>query len=251
MVSILEGSDAVINLIGENISGQRWSPVVKKRILESRLRAGNALVTACRVLEKKPEVCIQASATGYYGTWEDVESAPLCGEDMPSGTSFLAEVARRWEDSTAALEDMGVRRCIIRTAPVLGPGGGVLARLSPWFKVYLGGFVGRGNQPFPWIHIEDEVAAMLFLLDTSGLNGAFNLVSPDLRSMDMFISTLAMTLNRPVFFRIPSFLLRFGLGEMAQEVLLTGQKAVPLKLEEHGFVFSYPTLETALESIFR
>lgn len=248
LAGILEGRDAVVNLLGENISGQRWNPAVKRRILESRLRAGAAISDAFRAMERKPRVCIQASAAGYYGSWDDLENNPARGEDAPSGMSFLADVARRWEESTAVLENMGVRRCVIRTAAVLGPGGGVLAKLAPWFRACLGCSVGSGRQPFSWIHIDDEARAILFLLDNPDLEGAFNLVAPDSRSMDSFTSALAGVLDRPLFFRAPAFLLRLILGEMAQEVLLTGQNIAPRRLEETGFVFAFPRLEDALEA---
>ena len=176
---LLNGADAVINLLGENIAANRWSSVQKERIISSRLLAGQALVIALQMPIVKPKVLIQASAIGYYGFWPENASAPDCTEDSPAGSGFLATTTIQWERSTQQAEHLGLRRCIIRTAPVLGLGGGMLAKLLPVFQLGLGGPVGTGRQPFAWIHLDDEVAAILFLLDHEELSGPFNLVAPE------------------------------------------------------------------------
>ena len=221
---LLNGADAVINLLGENIAAKRWSSVQKV----------------------KPKVLIQASAIGYYGFWPENASAPDCTEDSPAGSGFLATTTIQWERSTQQAEHLGLRRCVIRTAPVLGLGGGMLAKLLPVFQLGLGGPVGTGRQPFAWIHLDDEVAAILFLLDHEELSGPFNLVAPEHSTMNDFVQSLGKVLKRPVWLPVPSPLLRLGFGDMADELLLAGQKASPVRLLEHGFVFRHPTLDSAL-----
>lgn len=245
---ILSGADAVVNLLGENIAAKRWNSGQRERIVSSRLLAGQALVIALQMPIVKPKVLIQASAIGYYGFWPESASAPDCTEDNPAGSGFLANTTIQWERSTQQAEHLGLRRCIIRTAPVLGFGGGMLAKLLPIFRLGLGGPVGTGRQPFAWIHLDDEVAAILFLLDHDELNGPFNLVAPEHCTMNDFAQSLGRALKRPAWLPVPSALLRLGLGEMADELLLAGQKASPVRLLEHGFVFRHPILDSALLS---
>ena len=227
---------------------KRWSSAQKERIISSRLLAGQALVIALQMPIVKPKVLIQASAIGYYGFWPENASAPDCTEDSPAGSGFLATTTIQWERSTQQAEHLGLRRCIIRTAPVLGLGGGMLAKLLPVFQLGLGGPVGTGRQPFAWIHLDDEVAAILFLLDHEELSGPFNLVAPEHSTMNDFVQSLGKVLKRPVWLPVPSPLLRLGFGDMADELLLAGQKASPVRLLEHGFVFRHPTLDSALPS---
>ncbi|MFQ9865939.1 MAG: TIGR01777 family oxidoreductase, partial [Bilophila wadsworthia] len=236
----LNGADAVINLLGENIAAKRWSSVQKERIISSRLLAGQALVIALQMPIVKPKVLIQASAIGYYGFWPESASAPDCTEDSPAGSGFLATTTIQWERSTQQAEHLGLRRCIIRTAPVLGLGGGMLAKLLPVFQLGLGGPVGTGRQPFAWIHLDDEVAAILFLLDHEELSGPFNLVAPEHSTMNDFVQSLGKVLKRPVWLPVPSPLLRLGFGDMADELLLAGQKASPVRLLSMGLSFATP-----------
>lgn len=245
---LLDGADAVVNLLGENIAARRWNSEQRERIVSSRLLAGQALIIALQMPIVKPKVLIQASAIGYYGFWPENASAPDCTEDSPAGSGFLANTTIQWERSTQQAEHLGLRRCVIRTAPVLGFGGGMLAKLLPVFRLGLGGPVGTGRQPFAWIHLDDEVAAILFLLDHEDLSGPFNLVAPEHGTMADFAHTLGRALKRPAWLPVPSALLRLGFGEMADELLLAGQKASPVRLLEYGFAFRHPTLESALFS---
>ncbi len=246
LASLFHGADAVINLAGENIAARRWSDEQKKRIVESRVLMGQAVVNALNILQIRPRTLIQASALGYYGFWSEALPAPVCTEDMPPGASFLASTAVEWEHSTQTAESLGVRRCILRTAPVLGKSGGMLARLLPIFQMGLGGTVGTGRQPFPWIHLDDEVSAILFLLDHEDLDGAFNMVAPQQVTMREFVEALGKALHRPVRIPIPAFAIRLALGEMATELLLGGQKASPARLLEQHFDFRHPDLASAL-----
>lgn len=239
----LDGSLAVINLAGENIGG-RWTPPRKRRILESRIHAGNAVTSAVRKVARKPELVIQASAVGYYGS---TGSRPV-SETEPSGAGFLADVCRQWEHSTKSVESMGIRRVIIRSGLVLGHGG-VLPLLAKPFEYYLGGVPGSGNQMVSWIHHQDEVRAIQFLLENEQAAGPFNLTSPGAVSMRAFCEELGRVLAKPARLRAPKGLLRAALGEMADELILTSQNVVPGRLTELGFTFNFPDIALALADI--
>ena len=193
-----------------------------------------------------PKTLIQASASGWYGLWPDLATAPDCTEDAPAGSGFLAEVVRRWEASSAPVEALGVRRVRIRTAPVLGKGGGVLARMLPLYRWGLGGPAGTGRQPFPWIHLDDEAGAIVFLLEHPEISGPCNLCAPEQTDAAGFARALGGVLHRPAFLRVPAVVLRLALGQMAEELLLNGQRYAPRKLLEAGYVFRYPNLDGAL-----
>lgn len=261
LMGLLASVDVVINLLGENIGARRWSAAQKARIRDSRLDVGAALNAAFLRLRESgtplPHTLIQASACGYYGVWRDMDDAPECSEDRPAGNGFLAETAALWEASTGAVEALGVRRCLLRTAPVLGREvlqkggavGGFLARMLPPFRYFLGGPLGSGRQPLSWIHLEDEVAAICFLAARRDVSGPFNLAAPDPVSMGTFAAALGKALHRPALLPVPAPLLRLVLGDMAEELILSGQRTVPTRLSEAGFVFRYPELTAALADI--
>jgi len=166
----VDGAYGIINLAGENIAAGRWTPARKTAILQSRLAAGRAIVEAVTLSARKPRVVIQASGIDYYGNRGDT----VLDETSSSGTGFLADVAIQWEKSTEPVEALGVRRAIIRTGIVLG-GGGFLLRILLPFKLFLGGCMGSGRQWLSWVHMEDEVSAICFLLEQDAAQGAFNL----------------------------------------------------------------------------
>ncbi len=241
--SLMGRQTVVVNLAGENISG-RWTRTKKQRILESRVRAGQKIVQAVESADEPPAALIQASAVGYYGPHQ---STPLT-EEHPRGTGFLADVTRQWEASTKSLEKKGVRRCIIRTGVVLGHGG-ALAQMLPAFRLYMGGPIGHGHQGISWIHIKDEVRAIRFLTENEAETGAYNLTAPTPTDFNKFAKTLGETLHRPSWLRTPEFVLRTLFGSMADEVLLTGQFALPDALLKAGFEFRFPELGPALADI--
>ena len=249
LIPLLEGADAVVNLLGESLAAGKWTPEEKRRIVDSRTQAGEALSFALSFRKQRgsciPRTLIQASATGYYGLWSDAGHAPLCEEDAGPGTGFLADTVRAWEASTEVAERLGVRRCRIRTAPVLGPGGFV-GRLFPSYRWFVGGVPGTGRQPLPWIHRIDEVEAIVFLLEHEETNGAYNLCSPELTTMNAFCHALGRAMRRPVWVPLPTPLLRAMFGDMADEVLLSGQRTVPARLLDAGFTFGHADLEAAL-----
>lgn len=249
---------AIVNLAGENIAEGRWTEDKKQRILHSRLSAGAAVMDALRRAADAgsgpPAALIQASAVGFYGA----RGAEPVGEDEPSGTGFLAEVSRRWEASTQEAEAMGVRRAVVRTSMVLGRGG-ALAKMLPTFCLGLGGPLGNGRQMVPWIHLDDEVGAILFLLGTlertgkapaaTALSGPFNLAAPEAVDSRGFARALGKALGRPAFLPAPGLALRLILGQMAQEVLLSGVRAVPTRLMAAGYQFRHPGLADALADV--
>jgi len=242
-----DGSHAIINLAGENLASGRWSQARKSRILQSRLDAAKAVVEAVKRLQNKPKVVILASAIGYYGPRQDEQ----LDEASTPGEGFLASVCRQVERSAEELENLGVRCVVIRTGVVLGRGGGALPRLILPFRLYFGGHLGTGRQWFSWISLEDEVATIRFLVENEHLRGVFNLTAPKPVTMKEFCQILGKVLNRPVWLNVPAFAARLALGEMADEMLLSGQRVLPTRLPAAGFKFKYPDLEKALSDILK
>ncbi len=240
-----DGARAIVNLAGENISSGRWTKSKKDRILESRINAGRAVVEAISKATAKPNVVIQSSGIGYYGSRFD----EVVDESAPPGTGFLCDVARQWEASTEQVRSMGVRQVVIRTGIVLGADGGALPRLLTPFRLFLGGPLGSGKQFFPWIHLQDEVQAIRLLIERDDLDGPFNLVAPESLTMRDFCSILGKVMRRPSWFRVPGFALHLLFGEMAKEVLLSGQRAAPQRLMKAGYGFAYSGAESALRQI--
>lgn len=241
-----EEADAIVNLAGENIGSGLWTNSKKRTILESRLHAGAAVNEAIRRARKKPRVLVQASAIGFYGSRGD----EILDEFSTAGDGFLAEVVRKWEESTAEVTPQGVRRVIMRNAIVLGKEGGMLSRLTLPFRLFLGGHPGTGKQWFSWIHIQDLVRAILFSIEIKNFSGIFNAAAPEPLPMKEFFKLLAKQLNRPSWLHIPSPLLKALMGDMAEDTLLTSQRVMPHRLLEAGFKFSYPSAESALRHIF-
>ncbi|MGB9890899.1 MAG: TIGR01777 family oxidoreductase [Anaerolineae bacterium] len=241
---LADGAYAIVNLAGENLAGGRWTADRKRRIRQSRLDAGQAVVEAVRAAARKPAVVVQASGIGYYGPHGDEEVT----EDFPPGSDFLGRLAVEWEASTAPVEGMGVRRVVIRTGVVLSREGGALPRLALPFRFFLGGPLGNGRQWVPWIHIADEVRAIRFLLEQGAAQGPYNLAAPHPLPNRELARALGQVLRRPAWLPVPAFALRLLLGEMAA-VLLTGQRALPKRLLEAGFAFRFPDGEAALQNL--
>lgn len=243
---LADGAHAIVNLAGANLSSSRWSDERKQLILESRVNAGKAVVEAVENAIKKPAVVIQASAVGYYGPY----ATERVTESLPAGRDYLADVCVKWEESSAAVEGMGVRRAIIRTGVVLDAGAGALQFMMVPFSLYAGGPVGDGTQPIPWIHPADEVRAIRFLMDTPDATGGFNLAAPNPVTNAEFGETLGKIMGRPSWLPLPAFAMKLLVGEVSF-VLLKGQRAYPKRLEEMGFTFDHPTLEPALRQILK
>ena len=239
----VEGADVLVNLAGASIAGRRWNAAYKKEIEDSRVLSTRALVEAIAAAARKPRVLVNASAVGFYGGRGD---EPL-DESAPPGDDFLARVVQAWE---AEARKAAVRSVQIRTGVVLSERGGALQQMLLPFKAFVGGPIGRGKQWFPWIHMADEVAAILFCIDRESLSGPVNLVGPGLVTMKEFAQALGRALHRPSWAPVPLAALRIAVGEVA-EVLASGQRAVPRKLLESGFQFRYPELAPALADLLR
>ena len=249
---LLDGADAVVNLAGANIAGEgffpaRWTEARKGLIRDSRVNAGAAFCAAIEQAQKRPSVLLQASAVGYYGTQRaEVDIT----EESPSGQDWLAAVCRDWEDSTGAVEGLGVRRVVLRTGIVLSFSSGALQRMATPFRFFAGGPLGSGRQPFPWIHPADQVGAMRFLLRNSGAAGAFNLTAPAPLTNAQFSRALGAALRRPSLLPVPGVLFRALFGEVAT-VVLEGQWALPQRLQALGYEFRYPQADAALADLLR
>ncbi|MEJ5201292.1 MAG: TIGR01777 family oxidoreductase, partial [Anaerolineales bacterium] len=218
---LVEEADAIVNLVGENLGAGRWTARRMQRIVSSRLNAGKAIAAAVERASRRPHVLIQSSAIGYYGVLDD----QILTESSPAGTDFLARLCVDWEASTQSVENLGVRRVVVRTGLVLSPTGGSLQRLLLPYRFFAGGPLGNGKQWWSWISMEDEVRALMFLLKNDAAYGAFNLTAPNPLRMKEFGKILAEVLHRPYWLPVPSFALRLFLGEMSM-LVLKGQRVV-------------------------
>ena len=244
LVPLVDGADAVVHLVGENLAAGRWTTARKRRIRDSRIESSRAMATAVANAKSPPGVLVQASAVGYYGPRGDEE----IDEEATVGGDFLAGLCQDWEEASAGVETLGVRRPLLRTGPVLSAAGGALPRMLLPFRLFVGGPVGSGQQWFPWIHLEDEVGAICFLLEHGQATGPFNLTAPTPLTNREFSHVLGRVLRRPSVMPVPGAALRLALGEMGG-LLLTGQRAVPKKLLEAGYEFHYPQAESALQDL--
>jgi len=241
---LLDGDTVIVHLAGDAIAVGRWTDEKKRRIRESRVESGRAVLEAVRQAKSKPRALLQGSAVGYYGDAGD----EVVTESHPPGDDFLARVCVEWEASTAEVAAMGVRRPVLRTGIVLSSQGGALPRMALPFRMLAGGPLGNGRQWLPWIHEMDEVGAIRFLIEREDADGPFNLTAPAPLPNRDFSRALGEALHRPSFAPAPGFALRLLLGEMA-DALLHGQRAVPRKLLDLGYVFRYPEALAALRGL--
>jgi len=237
-------ADSVINLAGASVAGGRWSPQRKELLLKSRIEPTKALVDAILKHPRKPSVLINASAVGYYGNVPNLDVT----ETAPRGSDFPATLCGEWEREAQAASAEGVRVVLPRFGVVLDRDGGALPRLLMPFRFYAGGWLGSGNQWFPWVHREDAVRAIIHALENPALSGPVNVAAPQAVTMKEFCATIGKVINRPCWAPVPAFVLRLLLGEMA-DMFLTGQRVIPRKLLEARFGFLHPTEESALRSI--
>jgi hypothetical protein len=232
--------DAVINLAGRSIFG-RWTDAVKNDIRDSRILTTRHLVEG--LAPGKGTIFLSASGVGFYGSRGD----DILTEDEPAGEDFLARLSVDWEGEARIAAEKGARVVLTRFGVVLGAGGGALAQMIPAFKRFVGGPIGSGRQWFPWIHLEDLIAAVHFVLDHADISGPVNFCAPNPVLNRDLAAALGKVLNRPAFMPAPAFVIRMALGEFA-EVLLGSQRAIPQKLQEHRFKFHYPDIEAALQA---
>jgi uncharacterized protein (TIGR01777 family) len=241
----LEGMDAVIHLAGENIAAGRWTAEQKARIRNSRVQGTQTLCQALTQLALPPKVLISASAMGYYGD----RGAEVLHEESSPGRGFLPEICIAWEEATRPAEKSGIRVVLLRIGIVLSPTGGPLEKMLLPFKLGLGGVVGSGQQYMSWIALDDLIGVIVHAVTTEALRGPINCAAPNPVTNREFTKTLGNVLNRPTFFAVPAFVLRLVLGEMADDLLLSGARLEPKRLRETQYQFRYPQLEGALRAV--
>jgi uncharacterized protein (TIGR01777 family) len=240
--SEVERADAVLHLAGEPVAGARWTPERLERIRSSRVDTTALLARAIASASNKPQVFVSASAIGVYGMRRD---DVVCDEQTSPGDDVLARVCVAWEAAADEARAAGVRVVHPRIGVVLGPGG-ALAKMVGAFRWFVGGPVGDGTQWTSWIHVDDAVRALLLLVDTGTLSGPVNLVASAPATMNDLAHAIGRALGRPSVMRVPAFALRLAVGKGLAELLLTGQRVAPRRLEEAGFAFAFPSLDGAL-----
>jgi len=240
----LEGLTAAIHLSGASVAAHRWTPAYKREIRTSRVDSTKVLAVTLAALRQPPKTLLVASATGIYGDRGD----EMLDESSGPGSGFLANLCREWEAAAQPASDAVLRVVHLRFGVVIGPSAGALAKMLPPFRLGLGGPLGAGRQWFPWIHMADEVGAILFLLAATAASGPFNLCAPQpVRNRD-FARALGRQLHRPSILPAPAPALRLALGELAA-ALLTGQRAEPRRLLAAGYRFRFPDLPEALADL--
>jgi uncharacterized protein (TIGR01777 family) len=244
--SAIDGADAVVNLAGESIAAKRWTAAQKQRIRDSRVQATRSLAAAIRGCPNPPSVFVSGSAVGYYGPLAD----DVATEDTPPGSDFLARVCVAWEDEARRAATPRTRVTCIRTGLVLARDGGALPPMLPPFRFGVGGPVGSGRQYWPWIHRQDWVDVVRWAMRTPDSGAAINATAPNPVTNAEFARALGRAMHRPAFLPAPAFALRLLLGEMADALVLSGQRAVPRRAERGGFTFTYRTVDDALHAIF-
>ncbi len=244
-VSTLDGVDAVVNLAGEPIADKRWTHAQKQKLCDSRWAITQRISELIQASETPPAVLISGSATGYYGDLGEV----VVTEEEPPHNEFTHKLCARWEQIASSAQSDRTRVCLLRTGVVLARNGGILGKMVPPFKLGLGGPIGNGRQYLAWIHIEDMVNGILWLLNND-LRGPFNMVSPYPVRNEQFSHALGQALNRPAFLRVPATAIRLLMGE-SSVLVLGGQRALPKRLEAAGFTFRWYDLDEALANILR
>ena len=241
---VLNGANAVINLAGESIAARRWTAAQKRNIRESRLSATRSLTAAIREAGSPPPVFVSGSAVGYYGD----RGEETITESSAPGNDFLAGVAAAWEAAATEVAT-ATRVALIRTGIVLDRKGGALAKMLPPFQMFVGGPLGSGRQYMPWIHKEDWVRLVMFAITHEGAHGPLNATSPGPVTNAEFSKALGRALKRPSVLPAPAFALRIALGEMADALLLSGQRAMPVRATDLGFSFRYSNIDDALTNV--
>lgn len=240
----LENVDGVINLEGEKIN-QRWTDDSKRRIMESRRAGTRNLIAAIASLDHKPKVLVNQSAIGFYGDRGDA----MVDESAESGEGYDAEVVREWEAAARKAEAVGIRLVIVRTGHVLDPRGGLLGELMTPFKLGLGGPIAGGRQYMSWVHIDDEVGILLWTLDNDKVSGTINSTAPKPVTNREFSQAIGRALHRPASVPVPGFVLDLKFGSEFGKVLRGGQRVMPRRALDLGYVFRYPDIDGALQNL--
>jgi uncharacterized protein (TIGR01777 family) len=237
--------DAFINLAGESIAGGRWTASRKQVIRDSRIATTRALCDLAGRLEQPPGILLSASAIGFYGPQDDV----ALDETAPTRDCFSHRLCAEWEAEAQRFESLGTRVCLLRLGVVLDREGGAFEQLQRSVMLGVATWLGSGRQWLSWVHREDVVRAIEFLLDHETLSGPFNVTAPEPVTNRGFSQELAKFKTALVWLPVPGLLMRVALGELADELLLTGQRVIPARLEAAGFGFNYPDLSEALPTL--
>jgi uncharacterized protein (TIGR01777 family) len=240
----LENVDGVVNLEGEKIN-QRWTDDAKRRIMESRRVGTHNLVAAIAAMERKPKVLVNQSAIGFYGD----RGEAMVDESAEPGEGYDAEVVREWEAAAREAESTGVRLVIVRTGHVLDPRGGLLGELLPPFKLGVGGPIAGGRQYMSWVHIDDEVGILLWALEDERVSGVVNSTAPKPVTNREFSHAIGRALHRPASVPVPGFVLDLKFGSEFGKVLRGGQRVMPRRALDLGYVFKYPEIDGALQNL--
>ncbi|HYW66980.1 MAG TPA: TIGR01777 family oxidoreductase [Candidatus Dormibacteraeota bacterium] len=240
------GAEAVVNLAGASIADGRWTAQRKELLLASRVDTTRALVRALSQMAARPRVLVSASGIGYYGNCGD----QVLTEESPLGHDFLSRLGQEWEAEAAKAEALGIRVVRARFGIILAKHGGALPRMVRPFLWGAGGYIGSGEQWMSWVTLQDVVGILRFALENGAVRGPINVVSPQPLRNAEFTKVLAKSLRRPAIFPAPAFALRLLLGEMADELLLASQRAIPAQLEKLGYRFLHPDLPGALAVVW-
>jgi uncharacterized protein (TIGR01777 family) len=238
--------DAVVNLAGFGLEHWPWTEKQKQKFVDSRVRPGLALASAIESASRAPGVFLQTSGINRYG----LRGEGFADESTPPAADFLAQLTVKWEEATQRVEDLGVRRVMVRNAVVLARNDGLFPLMALAPRLFFGGKFGDGRQAMPWIHLLDQTRAMRFLLENENARGPFNLIAPQPTSNAGFMQAIAQTLHRPYWFHVPGSLLRLVMGEMSV-LLIEGRYSQPKRLIELGFQFQFDKLEQALEDLLK
>lgn len=246
LIDSLNGYDAIINLAGEPIVGKRWSNSQKEKLCNSRWNITRRLTELIGKSDTPPAVFISGSAVGYYGT----QGSEPVDEEAAAHDEFTHRLCKKWEDLALEARSEKTRVCISRTGIVMSKDGGMLPKLMLPFRLGMGSTLSKGSQYISWIHIEDMVNALIFLMDTPEADGIFNLTAPNPVTNKRFSKLLSAALYRPLLFRIPAFAIKLAMGESAT-MLLDGQRVIPRRLLDFHFRFGYEHLDVALDDLVR
>ena len=241
---LVKDIDAVIHLTGRSLLSWHWTAARKKSFEDSRVLPGLALTQAIREADHRPSLFVQFSGINYYGLHGDPAD-----ESTPPGEDFLAQLAVKWEESTKPLDELGVRRLVLRTSVVLAKENPIMILMSLPVKFFVGGRIGSGKQAFSWIHIKDWIGAVRHLMADESARGAYNLTAPAQTSLQDFTEELARVMHRPHWFPVPDMILRNVLGEMGVTIL-DGRFARPKRLLESGYEFQFPGPREALTDLY-
>lgn len=239
-----EGVDVVINLAGESVA-RRWTEERKRRFRDSRVLTTRSLVERMQALTTRPAAFISIAGTGRYGDRGD----EVLTESSSAGTGFLARLSQEWEASALAAEAVGVRTVVLRMGVVLAADGGFLPRILTPFRLGVGGRLGNGRQYFPWIHVADSIGLIMHLAGRADVRGPVNGVAPEPVTNGEFTVALGKALGRPTALGVPALVLKMTFGQMADELMLAGQKVSPVRALESGYQFRFPLLAPALADV--